>query len=215
MSGAATPEIKRMRCQLDVKQVDVEAGTFEGHASIFNVPDDGMPPDVIMPGAFTKTVQEWGPTGANRIKILALHRNDWLPIGKPLELREDTQGLWFKAKISDTTLGRDVLTLLRDGVLTEMSIGFTTVKADLPADRAARLVREVRLYELSPVTWAMHPMAKITGVKDAHCSTCALSPEPGSSTPAESAAPSACDPELLQSLKANTALLHTLTGRTV
>ena len=204
--------MERKRVAFEVKDIDVAAGTFSGHASIFHVPDDGMPPDVILPGAFAKTIKEWGPTGANRIKILALHRSDWLPIGAPTELREDATGLFFTGKISDTSLGRDVLTLLRDRVLTEMSIGFDIIKKEDPdRSRPTRLLHEVRLWEISPVTWAMHPLATIADVKairtltDRDLYDLALTePQPESSTES-AAAPLAYDPALCQSLKALTA----------
>lgn len=206
-------ELKRTRVAFESKAVDVDAGTFEGHASIFGIADDGEPPDIIQPGAFTKTLKEWGPQGANRIKVLALHRSDWLPIGRPLDLREDVRGLWIRGKLSDTTLGKDVLTLLRDGVLTEMSIGFTTVKAEPDRARGVRLVREVRLYEISLVTWAMHPQAQVTDVKTALTSADPASSENPASPPAPAAALT-IDPGLLQSIKTNTEVLRTLLRRT-
>lgn len=158
--------MEHKRAPLTVLEATLDEGLFAGHASIFGVPDDGLPPDVIERGAFSKTIAEWGPLGKNRIKVLALHRHDWLPIGRPLELREDERGLYVRAKISDTSIGRDVLTLLRDGVLTELSIGFDAVKAEPPTpSRPYRVLREVRLWELSPVTWALHPQATIEAVK--------------------------------------------------
>lgn len=48
-------------------------------------------------------------------------------LGKPLELREDEKGLFIRGKISDTQSGRDVQTLLKDGVLNELSIGYDAV----------------------------------------------------------------------------------------
>jgi uncharacterized protein len=205
--------MERKRVAFAVKEIDVAAGTFSGHASIFHIPDDGMPPDIMLPGAFTKTIKEWGPTGANRIKILALHRSDWLPIGAPTELVEDATGLFFNGKISNTTLGRDVLTLLRDRVLTEMSIGFDIIKKEDPdRTRNTRLLHEVRLWEISPVTWAMHPLATIADVKairsmhERDLYDLALSsPQPESPTESAAAAAFAYDPESLQSLKALTA----------
>jgi hypothetical protein len=142
---------------------DGEGWLFTGHAAVFNVADDGDPPDVILPGAFTKTIQEWGPAGANRIKVLALHRYDWLPIGRPLELAEDATGLAFRARISDTAVGRDVATLIADEVVTEMSIGFDRIKWEI--DKNAGVWR-IKLWEISPVTWAMHPLARIAALKD-------------------------------------------------
>lgn len=203
--------MQRKRVAFKIKGVDVQAGTFSGHAAIFNIPDDGDPPDIMLPGAFTKTIREWGPTGANRIKILALHRTDWLPIGAPAVLQEDAAGLFFEGKISDTSLGRDVLTLLRDGVLTEMSIGFDVIKHESDRGRGMRLLHEVRLWEISPVTWAMHPMAAIDDVKSIRSmrerdlyDLALTDTQPDSSTEPAAAAASPFDPETIQSIKALT-----------
>ena len=220
--------MKRQRCAFELKAVDAEARTFEGYGSIFNVPDDGRPPDVVLPGAFAKTIQEWGPSGANRIKILALHRYDWLPIGRPIELREDARGLYLKAQLSETSLGRDVLTLIKDGVLTELSIGYDPIKDELDRAAGVRKLSEVRLYEISPVTWAMHPQALIASAKelmhdlranpDIFAEFKALlaetePPVPGTPSPG-AAADSVADPELIQSLRALNAELKTCVGRT-
>jgi HK97 family phage prohead protease len=49
-------------------------------------------------------------------------------IGKVTELREDGNLLMGTMRISDTAAGRDVLTLLRDEVLTELSVEFKLKK---------------------------------------------------------------------------------------
>ena len=148
----------------EIKSFDEEQGIFEGYAAVFSLVDDGD--DIIEPGAFTKTLAEWGPLGKSRIKILALHNDKWLPIGKPLELREEPYGLYVKGKISDTSMGKDVKILLKDMVLTELSIGYDAMKYDY--DKAGkRHLKEVRLYEFSPVIWAMNQAATVTGYKAA------------------------------------------------
>jgi len=100
------------------------------------------------------------------VKILALHNDCWLPIGRPLELREDSNGLFIKAKISDTSMGRDIKVLLKDGVLTELSIGYDPIVFDYD-ENGIRHLREVKLWEVSVVTWAMNPAATITDYKQA------------------------------------------------
>jgi len=144
----------------EVKEIDEDAGTFTGYASAFNNLDDGG--DIVLPGAFKKTIAE----RAHRIKVVWQH--NWTqPIGKPLEMTEDAHGLFVKAYISDTSLGRDVRTLMRDGVISELSIGYDIVKdtwSDLDGKRV-HLLNELRLYEFSPVTIAMNDQATITGVK--------------------------------------------------
>ena len=139
---------------------DEEQGIFSGYGAVYGNIDSGG--DIIEPGAFTKTIAE----GWERVKILALHNDCWLPIGRPLELREDSKGLFIKAKISDTSMGRDVKVLLKDEVLNELSIGYDPVVFDYDGD-GIRHLRELKLWEVSPVTWAMNPEATITDYKQA------------------------------------------------
>ncbi len=137
--------------------VDIDARTFEGYASTW---DKDLVGDIIMPGAFTKSINEAFP--AKRIKVLWNHGE---PIGMPIEMHEDERGLFVKGKISKTARGDEVLELMRDSVVDTMSIGFTIPagKSELSGD--VRIIREVRLMEFSPVTFAANPMAAITDVK--------------------------------------------------
>ena len=121
--------------------------------------DDGG--DIIEPGAFSRTIKE----NFDRIKILSQHNDCDLPIGKPIELREDDKGLFVRGKISDTQKGRDVQTLLKDGVLNELSIGYDAITFDFDSDKGVRHLKEVRLWEISIVTWAMNDQATIDEVK--------------------------------------------------
>lgn len=144
--------------EFELEDFDEEEGIFSGYAAVFSNIDSGG--DIIEPGAFTKTIAE----GVGRVKILSGHNEALLPIGKPIELREDAKGLFIKAKISDTALGRDVKTLIRDGVLCELSIGYDPVTFEYDKD-GIRHLREVKLWEVSVVTWAMNDQAVITDFK--------------------------------------------------
>ena len=152
----AKMETKRFRMQSC--KYDSEKGTFEGHGAVFgNVDSDD---DIIEPGAFSKFLAgDW-----SRVKILVLHNDEWLPIGKPLEMYEDDVGLYIVAKISDTSMGKDVLTLLRDDVLNELSIGYITHDSYSDAQHIRHLT-ELELLEVSVVTWAANDQAKILDVK--------------------------------------------------
>jgi HK97 family phage prohead protease len=131
---------------------------FEGYASVFrNVDSYG---DVIEPGAFKKTITEH----AKRVKVLWQH-DPYTPIGKPVEMQEDNHGLYVKAKISQTDEGKRAIILMRDGVIDELSIGFNTVKDEWDKENNTRKIKEVKLWEFSPVTFAANDQAVITGVK--------------------------------------------------
>jgi len=145
--------------KFDLEEFDEDQGIFSGYAAVFSNVDNGG--DIIHPGAFTKTIAE----NADRVKILVQHNDYDLPIGKPIELREDAHGLYIKGKVSDTAMGKDVKTLLRDKVLDEMSIGYDPVTFDYEKDQGIRNLREVKLWEVSIVIWGMNPEAVISGYK--------------------------------------------------
>lgn len=153
---ASTHEYKAFKFELESSD---ESGEFSGHAAVFGNVDSGN--DVIEKGAFSNTIRE----DFDRIKILALHNDCWLPVGKPLELREDEKGLYIRGKISDTSMGRDIKTLMSDGVLNELSIGYDAIVFDYDSESNIRHLREIKLWEVSIVTWAMNEQAKIDEVK--------------------------------------------------
>ena len=114
--------------------------------------------DVIMRGAYQKTIQENG----NRVKYLYQH-NMMQPIGKMNELYEDEKGLMFVAEIPKTQLGKDVIELMKAGVITENSVGILPI---VKADKGDyRELKEVKLFEISAVTLAANDQAKIMDVK--------------------------------------------------
>lgn len=138
--------------------VDMDSRTFEGYASTWDLDQTG---DIIHAGAFTKSIQEAFP--AKRIKVLWQHNE---PLGMPLEMREDSNGLYVKGKVSKTRLGDEALELMRDGVVDRMSIGFMIPKGKADYDdEGVRHIREVKLMEFSPVTFPANEAAVITGVK--------------------------------------------------
>lgn len=156
-STTATRQYKAVSFELE--SADEKTGEFSGYASVFGNVDDGG--DIVEKGAFAKTIVE----DFARIKILSQHDQCELPIGKPLELREDDKGLYIRGKISDTQKGRDIQTLLKDGVLNELSIGYDAVDYVVDESTHIRHLKQIKLWEVSIVTWAMNDQATIDDVK--------------------------------------------------
>lgn len=147
----------------DDSQVDMEERTFKGYASTFgNVDEVG---DIIEAGAFTKSIMERGPAGTKQIKVLWQHD---MPLGMPTVMMEDSKGLYVEGKISKTRLGDEALELMRDGVVDRMSIGFSIPMGKSMWDDSmqVRRIKEVKLFEFSPVTFPANEMAMVTGVKN-------------------------------------------------
>lgn len=156
-SENATREYKSV--SFDLESADEKTGEFSGYASVFGNVDDGG--DIVDKGAFSKTIVE----DFARIKILSQHDQCELPIGKPIELREDDKGLYIRGKISNTQKGRDIQTLLKDGVLNELSIGYEAIDYEIDEENHVRHLKQIRLWEVSIVTWAMNDQATIDDVK--------------------------------------------------
>ena len=148
--------------KFEVKEVNEEEGTFTGYAATFSKSPDSYG-DIIDKGAFSKTLKEHG----KRVKILWNH-NTMEPIGKPLEMSEDENGLLVKGKLSlGVQRAREVLSLMKDDVINEMSIGYDTIteKFDDAIGSKVRHLKEVKLWDVSPVTFAANPEATISGIK--------------------------------------------------
>ena len=69
----------------------------------------------------------------------------------------------FESKISRTSLGRDVLQLYIDEVISEHSIGYQVVKQQQKS--GYNELQELSIFEGSSVTWASKPLAVTTGIK--------------------------------------------------
>jgi len=147
--------------KFDAAGVDADERTFEGYAASYGNTDTDN--DIIEPGAFAKSIKEGFP--ANRIKVLWQHEADE-PIGRPIEMREDSKGLYVKARLSNVEKGIEAMELMRDGVIDRMSVGFSIPGGKSSVDaQGIRHIYEGKLFEFSLVTWPANDQAIITGVK--------------------------------------------------
>lgn len=146
-----------------VKDVDSKKGIVKAYFAVFgNIDSDG---DIIESGAFAKTIKERGPEGSDRIKHFKWHSSRDVP-GKLLELGEDEFGGFFVSKLSNTTLGKDTLIEYEEGIITEHSHGFETIKED-EDESGINHIRESKLWEVSTLTaWGANSLTRVDYVKD-------------------------------------------------
>lgn len=168
----ATQPMRKACIPLQAK-ADTTKRIISGYASVFDVLDNHG--EVVMPGAFTKSLEARFKTG--KIKVLWQH-DQTKPIGIPIEMREDSKGLFVSARISETKQGDDALRLIADGVVDSFSIGYEVVRSSKFEDAALRSqlsgfaammpmrkLEEIKLYEFSPVTFPANEAARIIAVK--------------------------------------------------
>lgn len=139
--------------QLLDARADAETGTVEGYAVKYG--------EVIRVNGYRESFERGAFSNAKSIKLYGYHKE---PIGKVIETEDREEGFFIRAKISDTVLGRDVLTLLRDEVLDKFSVGFVPVKHR--DDNGVVVRTAVDLREVSVVPFPAYKSAEITAVRE-------------------------------------------------
>lgn len=154
----------------------VEA-TDEGHVFGLAIPysrvttignmDRGGFREQIAPGACNKSMRE--------SDIVALNNhNSWQPLGRTsagnLALKSTTKGIEPDLKPIDTSYGTDLIKNVKAGIVRGWSFGFEVIKDDWttdgePSDEYSgtdRTIREMKLIEVSPVTFPAYDQTEIS-----------------------------------------------------
>jgi HK97 family phage prohead protease len=139
-----------------------EIGIFEGYASVFGVIDRQQ--DQVMPGAFRKSLLN---AEANRAMPKLLWQHDPAqPIGVWQMLKEDSTGLYVRGQLLlDLPRAQEAYVLLKAGAMDGLSIGYEVVQASKDRRSGIRQLLEVKLWEISLVTFAANTSARVTAVK--------------------------------------------------
>lgn len=119
--------------------------------------------ETIQKGAFTRALKK-----GNDIHFLAEHDENKILASTrngSLKLVEDERGLLMTAEISDTSYGRDYHTLIKDGILRNMSFGFSVDKDNWNRGNDGTYTRDISdltLFEVSVVTNPAYPQSTIS-----------------------------------------------------
>lgn len=158
-----------------VKSIDEETGIVEAFVSGIGNKDSVN--DIIVPGAFDEWLKDHTPKG--------VWSHDWSrPVSKTLEIYEvpagderlpqkmldaDIGGLYVKTQFNlNTQDGRDAFEWVKFfGEESEWSIGYKIPKggAEFDKKQQATLLKNVHLFEYSPVLFGANPLTSTVGVK--------------------------------------------------
>lgn len=156
-------------------EVDWKAGAspgeVEGFASVFgNVDLEG---DVVMPGAFRKTISDW-KHASQPMPLIADHQLDTDGvIGSVVDLAERARGqlagLWFKARFARTQKAQDVRQNVLDGHIRGTSFTYEPIRwrpgtGSIGGKAVRRFLDELRAWE---ITLSPFPVNQLAGVTDA------------------------------------------------
>lgn len=136
---------------LDLRQSDA-GNTLYGYAAVFDSPSEPMPfVEYVKRGAFTKTIKD----GAD-VRLLIDHEG--VPLARTksgtLRLSEDERGLAVEADLDPMNPdAARIISAMKRGDLSQMSFAFRTIKDAWSDDRSVRELKEVKLYDVSVVTF--------------------------------------------------------------
>jgi len=136
------------------KGIDISKRIVKGYFSAFNSKDADK--DVILQGAFAKSILEHGVDSASNRKIKHLANHMVFDIvGNLTELKEDGYGLYFESAIGTHAKGEDAWRMYNEGLITEHSIGFNYISEKMKFEQESDTyyISEVKLWEGSYVTW--------------------------------------------------------------
>lgn len=143
---------------IEVKNID-EQGRFTAYASTFGNVDKVN--DTVVKGAFSKTLDN---RNLKDIFMFWQHKTDII-IGEWLSMKEDEKGLLVEGQlfINDIQQAKEAFFLMKQGLIKKLSIGFALIKKSFSAGK--RILEEIDLKEISPVTFPADEHASIIGVK--------------------------------------------------
>jgi HK97 family phage prohead protease len=142
-----------------------DPGELDGYVSVFNNVDQGG--DVVLPGAFKKTLADWS-RAKQRLPLIADHNlSTEGVIGSVVEAKEDGVGLRIRARFSTSAKAQDVRRNLLEGHINGLSFTYETLKERFGtlAGKAVRYLEELRIFEATVTPFPMNVDAVAVGVK--------------------------------------------------
>lgn len=130
-----------------------------GYGAVFNSESNDL-------GGFVEYIADGAFDGRLEDDVRFLINHDGLPLARTtnntLRLSVDERGLKYEADMPDTTLANDLMTLLRNGTISQSSFAFT-VEEDSWENVDGRNIRTInkvsRLYDISSVTFPAYSEA--------------------------------------------------------
>lgn len=140
-----------------------EAQRISGHAAVFNVQTTLYPglKEQIRAGAFTDSIGKDDIRGLfNHDPNIVLGRNK----NGSLNLQEDATGLHYEIQPPDTQQARDVVAMIKSGLVSQSSFAFRTIADEWDETDDGTLLRtltKVKLFDVSPVTYGQYTQTDV------------------------------------------------------
>ena len=137
---------------------------FSGYASVFNVVD--CQNDIVTQNTFCDSMKD-------RVIPLLWQHDLCSPIGKVIEMKQDSKGLYIVASLCMAVQrAQEVFALLKEGIISGLSVGYSPTdcefEQDFKSNKKVRRIKKATLWEVSLVTFPANRHAKITNLHNLH-----------------------------------------------
>jgi uncharacterized protein len=140
-------------------ELRADGRTIAGIAMPYNSPTKvGGYVERFLPGAFADA-------DPSQIPLTTVHDRESLPIGRAVRLTDTQAGLEAELRVSETRLGDEALTLIRDGAATGLSVGFIPVEDHWDQTRTIVERVKAKLVEISLVAFPAYADARVLAVR--------------------------------------------------
>ena len=135
---------------IEMRAAEEEGMIVEGYAAVFDsVTDLGWMKEVIDRNAFDEA-------DMSDIVMKYNHENNVLRMartrGGSLKFEIDDHGLRIRAKLPDTSVNRDIYTLIQEGILNKMSFAFTIKEEEYDYETdTRRIIKFDKIFDVSVV----------------------------------------------------------------
>lgn len=174
MIAPAPSEVRLIRWQIEIRGAEIQ--TVEGLAAPYGeCADIGAFTETLKPGVFARSTRianesksHW--TEAVRIPLLVAHDHGSLPVGVAEKWEETNDGLVGTWRLASSEKAQEVRSLIREGMLTQLSVGFIPQAESWDWDRDPKPHVDrvaARLLEVSVVSCAAYEGARITSTRSA------------------------------------------------
>ena len=155
-------ECRFIDADVEVRQAEGEPQKIVGHAAVFDTLTTlyaGVQ-EKVAKGAFLDSIQR------DDIRALFNHDPNFVlgrNMAKTLNLKEDSQGLYFEITLPDTQAARDLVTSIKRGDISQNSFAFRVMPGgqdwtESPdGSMKIRTLTKVKLFDVSPVTYPAYP----------------------------------------------------------
>ena len=143
-------------------KMDKETGEFTCYGNVKGNIDHAL--DRTLDGAYQESIDKHKKNGTMP-KMFWMHNKYGLPVGTWLEMKEDSKGLFMRGKLADTTMGRDIQVLAKDGALDSFSIGYRVIEEKWNSEKRCNDLIKLDIVETSWVTYACNEESRLQEIK--------------------------------------------------